>query len=106
MDDQLRVILIILVSVAIFGLLVFVFVKTFCIRFSRNAVKLDEKRRSIVKEWWYYVFYTVCVVMFVVVRIFCYCYCCSFNLADLADNLAADESGVLICKANSNNGIG
>ena len=42
MDEQLRIILIIVVSVSIFGLLVFVFVK----RHIRNVVNQLEKERE------------------------------------------------------------
>ena len=43
MDDQLRIILIIIVSVSIFGLLVFVFVKIFV----RNKInKLIQKEKN------------------------------------------------------------
>ena len=44
MDDQLRVILIIIVSVSIFGLLVFVFVKNYI----KNKIEhlLDEKKKK------------------------------------------------------------
>ncbi len=45
MDDQIRIILIIIVSVSIFGLLVFVFVKNYI----RNKIKIliDEEKRKI-----------------------------------------------------------
>ena len=46
MDDQLRVILIILVSVAIFGLLVFVFVKNY-IRNKINQLVKEEKDKKL-----------------------------------------------------------
>ena len=44
MDDQLRIILIIIVSVAIFGLLVFIFVKNYI----KNKIDLllDEKKKK------------------------------------------------------------
>jgi len=42
MDEQLRIILIIIVSVSIFGLLVFVFVKNYI----RNKINLLSKRRK------------------------------------------------------------
>jgi len=44
MDDQLRIILIIIVSVSIFGLLVFVFVKNFI----KNKIEqlLNEKKKK------------------------------------------------------------
>ncbi|MDC1112415.1 hypothetical protein OAS43_01265 [Candidatus Pelagibacter sp.] len=46
MDDQLRIILIIIVSVAIFGLLVFVFVKNYI----RNKINfLVEKKKKKLK---------------------------------------------------------
>ena len=45
MDDQLRVILIIIVSVSIFGLLVFIFVKNYI----KNKLEhlLDEKKKKL-----------------------------------------------------------
>ena len=45
MDDQLRIILIIIVSVSIFGLLVFVFVKNY-IRNKINYLAEEEKKKS------------------------------------------------------------
>ena len=45
MDEQLRIILIILVSVAIFGLLVFVFVKNY-IRQKINNLAEEEKDKK------------------------------------------------------------
>ena len=45
MDEQLRIILIIIVSVAIFGLLIFVFVKNF-IRNKLNQLIKDEKDKK------------------------------------------------------------
>ena len=47
MDDQLKVILIIIVSVSIFGLLVFVFVKNYI----KNKIEhlLDEKKKKKLK---------------------------------------------------------
>ena len=45
MDEQLRIILIIIVSVSIFGLLVFVFVKNY-IRNVVNHLKKEEKKKS------------------------------------------------------------
>jgi Flp pilus assembly protein CpaB len=45
MDDQLRIILIIIVSVSIFGLLVFVFVKNY-IRNKINHLAEEEKQKS------------------------------------------------------------
>ena len=44
MDEQLRIILIIIVSVSIFGLLVFVFVKNYIKNKINNLVK-DEKKK-------------------------------------------------------------
>ena len=44
MDDQIRIILIIIVSVSIFGLLVFVFVKNY-IRNKINYLKENEKNK-------------------------------------------------------------
>ena len=46
MDDQLRVILIIIVSVAIFGLLVFVFVKNY-LRNKINQLVKEEKNKKL-----------------------------------------------------------
>ena len=45
MDEQLRIILIIIVSVSIFGLLVFVFVKNY-IRNKINHFLNEEKKRK------------------------------------------------------------
>ena len=45
MDEQLRVILIIIVSVSIFGLLVFVFVKNY-IRNVVNHLEKEEKKEK------------------------------------------------------------
>ena len=46
MDEQLRIILIIIVSVSIFGLLVFVFVKNY-IRNKINQLIDEEKKRKL-----------------------------------------------------------
>ena len=46
MDDQLRIILIIIVSVSIFGLLVFVFVKNY-IRNKINQLVKEEKNKKL-----------------------------------------------------------
>ena len=46
MDEQLRIILIIIVSVAIFGLLVFVFVKNY-IRNKINQLLKEEKDKKL-----------------------------------------------------------
>ena len=46
MDDQLRIILIIIVSVAIFGLLVFIFVKNY-IRNRINHLLKDEDKKNL-----------------------------------------------------------
>tara|TARA_E500000178_G_scaffold292342_1_gene296608 strand:- start:76 stop:219 length:144 start_codon:yes stop_codon:yes gene_type:complete len=46
MDEQLRIILIIIVSVSIFGLLVFVFVKNY-IRNKINQLAEDEKQNKL-----------------------------------------------------------
>ena len=45
MDERLRIILIIIVSVSIFGLLVFVFVKNY-IRNKINHLAKEEKKKS------------------------------------------------------------
>ena len=46
MDEQLRIILIIIVSVSIFGLLVFVFVKNY-IRNKINLLLKDEDKKNL-----------------------------------------------------------
>ena len=46
MDEQLRIILIIIVSVSIFGLLIFVFVKNY-IRNKINYLVDEEKKRKL-----------------------------------------------------------
>ena len=46
MDDQLRIILIIIVSVSIFGLLIFVFVKNY-IRNKINQLVEDEDKKNL-----------------------------------------------------------
>ena len=45
MDDQLRIILIIIVSVSIFGLLVFVFVKNYIKNKLNQMVKEDNDKK-------------------------------------------------------------
>ena len=45
MDDQLRIILIIIVSVAIFGLLVFVFVKNYLRNKINQLVKKEKDKK-------------------------------------------------------------
>ena len=47
MDEQLRIILIIIVSVSIFGLLVFVFVKNVIINRIRSLVEEEEKENKL-----------------------------------------------------------
>jgi|TARA_B110000305_G_scaffold42395_1_gene44296 hypothetical protein len=44
MDDQLRIVLIIIVSVSIFGLLVFVFVKNYIRNIVNHLVKKQTKK--------------------------------------------------------------
>ena len=44
MDDQLRIILIIIISVSIFGLLVFVFVKNYLKKRINQLVKDDKNK--------------------------------------------------------------
>tara|TARA_Y100000996_G_C22438767_1_gene608908 strand:+ start:811 stop:948 length:138 start_codon:yes stop_codon:yes gene_type:complete len=44
MDEQLRIILIIIVSVSIFGLLIFVFVKNYIKNKISHLVKEDKKK--------------------------------------------------------------
>ena len=51
MDEQLRIILIIIISVSIFGLLVFVFVKNY-IRNKINQLVKEEKDKKL--KWIYY----------------------------------------------------
>ncbi len=46
MDEQLRIILIIIVSVSIFGLLVFVFVKNYVRNKINFLVKEDKNKRN------------------------------------------------------------
>ncbi len=46
MDDQIRIILIIIVSVSIFGLLVFIFVKNY-IRNRINQLLKDEDKKNL-----------------------------------------------------------
>ena len=45
MDEQLRIILIIIVSVCIFGLLVFVFVKNYVKNKINNLIKEKEEKK-------------------------------------------------------------
>ena len=52
MDEQLRIILIIIVSVSIFGLLVFVFVKNY-IRNKINQLVKEEKDKKL-KQIYYF----------------------------------------------------
>jgi len=47
MDEQLRIILIIIVSVSIFGLLVFVFVKNVIRNRIKSLVDEDEKEKKL-----------------------------------------------------------
>ena len=44
MDEQLRIILIIIISVSIFGLLVFVFVRNYLKNKIDNLIKEDKKK--------------------------------------------------------------
>ena len=46
MDDRLRIILIIIVSVSIFGLIVFVLVKNFIKRKIDHYLKINEKKKD------------------------------------------------------------
>ena len=46
MDEQLRVILIIIVSVTIFGLLVFVFVRNYIKAKIESLVKIEKNKKS------------------------------------------------------------
>ena len=47
MDEQLRIILIIVVSVSIFGLLVFVFVKNYIRNKINNLVEKQDKEKKL-----------------------------------------------------------
>ena len=47
MDEQLRIILIIIVSVCIFGLLVFVFVKNYIKNKINNLIKEEEEEKKL-----------------------------------------------------------
>ena len=47
MDEQLRIILIIIVSVSIFGLLVFVFVKNYIRNKINNLVEKQDKEKKL-----------------------------------------------------------
>ena len=46
MDEQLRIILIIIVSVSIFGLLVFVFVKNYIRNKINNLIQEEKNKKS------------------------------------------------------------
>ena len=46
MDEQLRIILIIIVSVSIFGLLVFVFVKNYIRQKINNLVEKEKNKKT------------------------------------------------------------
>ena len=46
MDEQLRIILIIIVSVSIFGLLVFVFVKNYIRQKIKNLVEKENDKKT------------------------------------------------------------
>ena len=46
MDEQIRVILIIIISVSIFGLLVFVFVRNYIKNIIEQLVKKDKSKKS------------------------------------------------------------
>ncbi len=46
MDEQIRIILIIIISVSIFGLLVFVFVRNYIKNKIDYLVKLEKKKKS------------------------------------------------------------
>ena len=49
MDEQLRIILIIIVSVAIFGLLVFVFVKNYVRNKINNLVEQEKDKKTLIQ---------------------------------------------------------
>ena len=46
MDEQIRIILIIIISVSIFGLLVFVFVRNYIKNIIEQFVKKDKSKKS------------------------------------------------------------
>ena len=46
MDEQLRIILIIIVSVSIFGILIFVFVRNYIKSKINNLVKVEKNKKS------------------------------------------------------------
>jgi|TARA_B100001248_G_scaffold253989_1_gene231851 uncharacterized membrane protein YqiK len=46
MDEQIRIILIIIISVSIFGLLVFVFVRNYIKNIIEQLVKKDKSKKS------------------------------------------------------------
>ena len=46
MDDQIRIVLIIIISVSIFGLLVFVFVKNYMRNKIKSLVEEDKRKKS------------------------------------------------------------
>ena len=48
MDEQLRIILIIFISVSIFGLLVFVFVKNYIKNKINSLIKENKKKKAII----------------------------------------------------------
>ena len=52
MDEQLRIILIIVVSVSIFGLLVFVYVKNYIKNKINKLVEEEKKKKS--KQFYYF----------------------------------------------------
>ena len=46
MDDQIRIVLIIIISVSIFGLLVFVFVKNYVRNKIKSLVEEEKRKKS------------------------------------------------------------
>ncbi len=46
MDDQIRILLIIIISVSIFGLIVFVFVKNYMRNKIKSLVEEEKKKKS------------------------------------------------------------
>ena len=46
MDEQIRIILIIIISVSIFGLLIFVFVRSYIRNIIEQLVKKDKSKKS------------------------------------------------------------
>ena len=57
MDDQIRIVLIIIISVSIFGLLVFVFVKNYMRNKIKSLVEEEKKKIKVTLQFYYNHFY-------------------------------------------------